>query len=142
VFRRPKLLVDELALNIDLAPTLLELAGKPVPREVQGTSLVPLLSGRRVRWRDAFLFAYYFEPNLPATPAMLSVRSRDAKLTVYPGHDDWTELFELKRDPYELLNRARDPKYAGLLAKMQKELSRQKIQFGDPFLRGSSAYNQ
>ncbi|HEU4387731.1 MAG TPA: sulfatase, partial [Blastocatellia bacterium] len=56
---------DELALNIDIAPTLLSLAGVPVPPDVEGSSLVPLLKGRRTRWRDSFLIEYYSDRVFP-----------------------------------------------------------------------------
>lgn len=125
--------VDEMVLNIDLAPTFLELAGIQPPATMQGVSWVPLFRNTHQNWRSAFLFEYFFEPNLPATPAMLAVRTAKAKLIVYPEHPDWIELFDLQADPYETRNQAMNPKYAKSLRTLQATLADQKHKFGDPF---------
>jgi arylsulfatase A-like enzyme len=128
--RYPKLVAkgktsDELVLNIDLAPTFLELAGAAVPREMQGKSWMPLLTGRKVEWRQSFLAEYFYERNFVGTPTLVAVRTYDAKLIKYPGHDEWTELFNLVNDPYETKNLARDPGHKNLLARMNAEFDRQ-----------------
>jgi arylsulfatase A-like enzyme len=133
-------IVNEMVLNLDLAPTFLDLAGVTAPKEMQGASWLPLLKGTAVNWRQAFMFAYLFERNLPATPAMIAVRTPDAKLIQYPDRKVWTELFDLKSDPYETRNLARDPAHAELRAKLEQELSEQKKRFGDPFEQGTAAY--
>ncbi len=56
---------------------------------------------------------------------MLAVRTAAAKLVKYPGHDDWTELFDLQSDPYETRNLARDPAHKTLLNEMLAEFDRQ-----------------
>jgi len=58
-------------------------------------------------------------------PPMLAVRTDLAKLIKYPGHDDWTELFDLANDPYETKNLAGDPSAKNLLVKMEAEFDRQ-----------------
>jgi arylsulfatase A-like enzyme len=118
--------IDEMALNIDLAPTLLDYAGVEVPREMQGRSLRPLLEGKPPRepWRKAFFYEYFWERRFDI-PTTLAVRTPDAKLIRYPGHDDWTELYDLRSDPYETKNLARDPPHGGLLKRMQDEFDRQ-----------------
>lgn len=106
---------DEMVLNLDLAPTLLELAGATVPREMQGVSWVPLLAGQKSAWRQSFLAEYFQETNYPGTPTIVGVRTVDAKLVKYPGHPEWTEVFDLTLDPYELKNLAGDPASAARL---------------------------
>jgi len=118
-------LVDEMVLNIDLAPTFLELAGVPAPREMQGRSWVALADGKKPEWRHAFFYEYFLEAQFPGTPTMLAVRTETAKLIKYPGHDDWTEVFDLKADPYELKNLARDPARAALRKELEAEFERQ-----------------
>lgn len=130
---KPGTVIDEMVLNIDLAPTFLDLAGIRVPSEMQGVSWAPLLNGDKRALRQAFLYEYFFEPGLPATPAMLAVRTSGSKLIVYPGHEDWTELFDLRADPYERHNLARDPAQQSRLIELQGELDRQKKSYGDPF---------
>ena len=130
--RYPKLIAkgavsDELVLNIDVAPTFLELAGVPVPAEMQGRSWVPLLAGKKTEWRQAFLAEYFRERAFPATPTVVAVRTRDAKLIKYPGQQQWTELFDLARDPYETRNLVNDPGSKELLARMEAEFERQAV---------------
>lgn len=127
--RYPKLgvkgkVVDEMVLNIDLAPTLLDFAGVPIPQEMQGRSWKPLLTGAAKDWRKAFFYEYFWERNF-GPPTMLAVRMETAKLIKYPGHDEWTELFDLKTDPYERKNLANDPAFQSLREQMERELERQ-----------------
>lgn len=117
--------IDDLALNIDIAPTFLDLAGLPVPDTMQGRSLVPLIEGRAADWRQSFLAEYFIDPEYPNTPPWVAVRSRSAKLVKYPGHDDWTELFELSADPYETNNLAEDDEHRPLREAMEGELATQ-----------------
>lgn len=118
-------LVDQMALNIDLAPTLLDLAGVKIPESMQGRSWKPLLEGKAEDWRKAFFYEYFFEQGFPGTPTTLAVRTEDAKLIKYPGHEEWTELFDLKADPLEMKNLAGDPAAKDLLTRMQAEFDRQ-----------------
>ena len=115
---------DEMVLNTDIAPTFLELAGIPVPAHMQGRSMVPLLTGVAAGWRNSFLAEYFIEREYPNTPTLLAVRTSNAKLVKYPGHDEWTELFDLSKDPYETRNLASDPTHARLLAEMGAEMER------------------
>ncbi len=117
--------VDEMVLNIDLAPTLLDLAGFAVPREMQGRSWLPLLTGKSTAWRKSFLAQYFLEQNFAGTPTVVAVRTATAKLIKYPGHEEWTELFDLAKDPYELKNLINDPASQSLLAHMQAEFDAQ-----------------
>jgi arylsulfatase A-like enzyme len=116
---------DEMVLNIDLAPTFLELAGVSVPREMQGRSWAPLLTSRDAPWRQSFLAEYFYEARFPTTPTLVAVRTTNAKLIKYPGHEEWTELFDLAQDPYETKNLVRDPQHKALLARMTAEMEAQ-----------------
>jgi arylsulfatase A-like enzyme len=95
---------DELVLNIDLAPTFLELAGVPAPQAMQGKSWAPLLSGKTSGWRSSFLAEYFFESGFEGTPTVVGIRTATEKLIKYPGHPEWTELFDLNVDAYETKN--------------------------------------
>ena len=115
---------DEMVLNTDIAPTFLELAGIQLPAHIQGRSMVPLLTGADTAWRKSFLAEYFLEREYPNTPTFLAVRTPNSKLVKYPGHDEWTELFDLSKDPYETRNLARDPEHAPLLAELGVEMER------------------
>lgn len=116
---------DEMILNLDLAPTFIDFAGAKVPAEMQGRSWKPLVTGQPVRWRKSFLSEYFLEANYPTTPTVVAVRTATAKLIKYPGHDEWTELFDLGRDPYETRNLVRDPAARELLDRMSAEFDAQ-----------------
>ena len=116
---------DHMVLNVDPAATFLDLAGLPVPAAMQGRSWKPLLEGQAdVPWRDSFFYCYFFERGY-ATPTTTAVRTPSAKLIKYPGHEDWTEVFDLKADPYETQNLAADPAHAELRKALEAEYERQ-----------------
>ena len=123
--------VDEMVLNLDLAPSLLDFAGVPAPKEMQGDSWRPLLTGENVPWRQSWFYEYFTE-NQKGTrvPDITAVRTVDAKLIKYPGFPAWTELFDLKSDPYEIHNLIDDPAAAQLKAKMLTEHERLSKEMG------------
>jgi arylsulfatase A-like enzyme len=113
---------DSIALNIDYAPTILELAGAEQLPEAQGRSLVRLVKGTTpADWRSSFFYEYFKEPQY-MSPTVLALRTATHKLITYPGHDEWTEVFDLKQDPHELKNLADDAK---LRTELQKEFDDQ-----------------
>lgn len=98
----------EFALNIDMAPTILDMAGVGIPPEMQGRSLVPVLAGRAGDWRRAFLYESFWQPYCKV-PTIEGVRTEHHSLATYPGLDDLDELYDLRTDPHQLHNLAADP---------------------------------
>ncbi len=121
--------LDQMVLNIDVAPTVLDLAGIQPPDSIQGRSWLPLLKGNSTAGRDAFFYCYYFERGF-RVPTVTAVRTDSAKLIRYPGHDEWTELFDLDRDPYELKNLYNDPASASLRQQLEAAYEHQKSTIG------------
>jgi N-acetylglucosamine-6-sulfatase len=119
---RPNSKISGMALNIDIAPTMLHLAGVEVPKTMHGRSLVPLLRGYRVKWRDSFLAEYFREPNFPRTPTWRAIRNQRWKYIHYPDGEGGDELFDLTADPYELKNAAAEPRNGPVLASLKKNL--------------------
>ncbi len=117
--------VDRMVLNVDVAPTFLDFAGVAPAGTVHGRSWRPLFAETPPQdWRKAFFYSYFFERGF-GTPATTAVRTETAKLVKYPGHDDWTEVFDLQKDPYELKNLATDPASASLRAELEAEYEKQ-----------------
>jgi N-acetylglucosamine-6-sulfatase len=116
---------DELALNIDIAPTLIELAGVNNGGKMQGHSLVPLLNGKRPTWRDAFLIEYYSDKVFPRmlTMGYKAVRNERWKYIHYLELDGMNELYDLKMDPYELKNKISDPTAGEALDAMKRKMN-------------------
>lgn len=121
---KPGTKISDMALNIDVAPTMLELAGVKAPEGVQGKSMVPLLKGDNKGWRKSFVYEYVREKAFPGTPSTLGVRTDSWKYIRYPAINDIDELYDLKNDRYEMKNLAADPKHAATMEEMKKELDR------------------
>jgi arylsulfatase A-like enzyme len=125
IVRYPRLfpkgkLVDEMVINQDLAPTFLDLAGLPAHPGMHGASFKDLAQGNKpANWRTSFLT--YYRKELGDTPTCHGVRTEDAKLIVYPKRPEWTEVYDLKNDPYEL-NRL--PADGPLATSLKAELDR------------------
>ena len=121
---------DELVVNIDLAPTLLDLAGAAVPEEIQGQSWKPLFDDPDAAFRPGFFYEYFFERKFSATPTLLAFRTKNAKLVKYPGHEEWTELFDLAADPFETQNLVHLPEHRPLLKQMEAAYEAEKKAVG------------
>lgn len=112
---------DSIVSNIDLAPTLLDLAGVAPVAEMDGVSLVPLLTGGAPEWRRAILL----EGQAPGGGLRRPFRGVRAPGVMYAQYDDGTvELYDLRTDPFELQNVAGDPRYASVQAQLAATLAR------------------
>jgi N-acetylglucosamine-6-sulfatase len=115
---------------MDLAPSLVEIAGGAEFPAVPGRSFVPLLKGGHpAGWRRSFLYEYNFEQEFPYTPNVRAVRTDDWKYIHYPngaGHPDTekAELYHLAADPIEAKNLIDDPASQAKLAELRAELER------------------
>ena len=122
---------DAISLNVDFAPTFLDLAGLPPSPEMQGRSLLPLLRGRApADWRRSMYYRYYHDPGDHNTRAHLGVRTRTHKLIHFWKKDQW-ELFDLVNDPFELHNLYGEPGQDALTASLKSELARVKREARD-----------
>jgi arylsulfatase A-like enzyme len=105
---------QRLALTIDIAPTLAELAGVQPASPVDGVSLAPLLRGDATAWREDFLLEFFrFAPD--SVPTYVGVRTERWKYVAYPESGD-AELYDLMDDAGELANLAGDPAHASTVA--------------------------
>lgn len=117
--------VDALTLNVDVAPTILEVAGVAPGWRMQGASLVPLFGGSvPTEWRKEFLYENYQDPEYPdVTFDILSLRTEFAKRVEYPGRPEWTQVFDLRSDPLEMRNVAQDPSASALSEELRARLA-------------------
>ncbi len=114
--------ISEMIENIDIAPTILDLAGVEIPENMEGKSFLPLLEGKEVPWRDKVYYEYYWEWAFPQTPTMFGVRTDRYKYIYYWGIWDINELYDLKKDPFEMNNLIRDPEYQEIAENLKKEM--------------------
>lgn len=137
------------AMNLDFAPTLLELAGIPAPtlpeERFDGVSLVPLLKGEQPKdWRDLVYYRYW-EHNSKEhpVPGCYGIRTARYKLIYYHGQPlgmkganpqptapEW-ELFDLEQDPEEKRSVHLDPAYAAIFKQLQARLEEERRRIGD-----------
>lgn len=116
-----------MALNVDIAPTLLELAGVPVPERMQGSSLLPLVRDRATSLRSDFYFEHPFEyqGRIPRSEGVIGGRYKYLRyLDPDPDHE---VVFDLEADPLETTNLAPDPRYREVLERLRaryRELQR------------------
>jgi arylsulfatase A-like enzyme len=128
---KPGSRIDAMALNVDFAPTFLDAAGLPVPAEMQGRSLLPVLRGKTpADWRTSMYYRYYHDPGDHNTRAHYGVRTRTHKLIYYWKKDQW-ELFDLVNDPNELHNLYGQRGQEKLTETLKAELARLKKAVGD-----------
>lgn len=114
-------LIDAFALNVDIAPTLLELAGVKAPAAMQGQSLCALLDDPSTVWRDEVFSEHLWEfKRIPRTEGL---RSGDWKYIRYLDHPEYEELYDLQKDPREEHNLARDEQYTRHLVELRERCS-------------------
>jgi arylsulfatase len=120
--RRRGMRTDRLALNLDIAPTIVSAAGLPVPEAMQGLDLSPLyLRERPPAWRDEFFYEHPTITSRDRIPSSHAVVRRDWKYVSWPEFG-YEQLFDLKKDPQEVKNLAEQPAHAGRRAAMQRKL--------------------
>ena len=117
---------EDLVQNIDFAETFLDLAGLPIPADMQGESLVPLMKGNTPDdWRTHLYYHYYEYPGWHSVHRHEGVSDKRYKLMRFYGKDvpngeEW-EFYDLKTDPSEMKSEYANPEYASTIAKLKKE---------------------
>ena len=117
--------IDDFALSIDIAPTILNATKTSIPKRVQGRSLLPLLQGNKSDWRKSFLVEYFAtEKPFPWTHNLdyRVVRLGQYKYIRWNKEDDGHELYDLKNDPFEQINLALNPAFKGIKEQALNEM--------------------
>lgn len=114
----------DLVSNLDFASTFLELAGAPVPEDLQGESLVPLLKGDTPdSWRKSLYYHYYEWPGWHMVHRHEGAYDGRYKLMNFYDLEEW-ELYDLETDPHEMQNQIDNPDYARVVVDLKAELER------------------
>jgi N-acetylglucosamine-6-sulfatase len=121
-FIEPGSRTDLMVLNVDIAPTLLDLAGIETPERMDGTSFLPILRGETLDWREEFVYQYYWEYNFPHTPTVYALRGPRYKYMFFHGIWDRNEFYDLEADPQEQHNLVDSPAHQELKNQMKERL--------------------
>jgi N-acetylglucosamine-6-sulfatase len=120
---KPGTVNPNIVMNIDLAPTFLELAGLPGAKaDVQGKSILPIIKDQTAAWRDKVFYEYYWEMAYPSTPTLFAVRTDRYKYIFNHGVWDTNELYDLKNDPFEMNNLIRSPEHQKLAEELRSDI--------------------
>ena len=118
--------MEGLLANIDIGPTIIELAGGKIPKTMQGESFFPVMEGKAAGRTSPFFYEYFQEKYAPGIPTILSVRTPEWKYISYPYESaeegNFGELYHLSQDPKELKNLIKSPEAAVQLNKMKQML--------------------
>jgi arylsulfatase A-like enzyme len=124
---------DKMALNVDIASTLLDLTQVPIPVAFQGKSVMPLAERKNVPWRTDWLYEYYEYPGFENIPPCRGVRTERYAYIHYFTQNAY-ELYDLKADPDEIHNLYGDPKYAELTKKLAERLEQLRRETNDHYV--------
>ena len=128
----PKSTSSTMVQNLDYAQTFLEAAGIPAPADMQGESLLPLLTGNSESWtRDAVYYHYYEYPAVHMVKRHYAIVTEQYKLVHYYYDVDEWELIDRIKDPQELRNVYDDPSYAPVVTELHRKLEALRKQYGD-----------
>jgi len=128
---KPGSVQDGLAINPDFAPTFMDAAGLPVPVDMQGKSLVPLIKGDMPEnWRTSFHYRYYDESEEHHVRSHYGVRTKTHKLIYFWKQNQW-EMYDLVTDPGELRNLYDDPRQGKIVEQLKAEMYRLKKELKD-----------
>lgn len=127
---KPGTVSNDLIMNLDIAPTMLDFAGVEIPSDMQGESFLPVLTKKSAKSRDA-MFYHYYENGEHAVSPHFGVRTERYKLIrFYKRVESW-ELFDLTKDAEEMHNLYGKPGYEKVTEKLKKELGKLIEQYED-----------
>ncbi|WP_420401480.1 sulfatase [Flagellimonas sp.] len=129
---KPGITNEEMVQNLDFAQTFLEAAQIEIPDDMQGESLMPLLTSNEEKWtRDAVYYHYYEYPAEHQVMRHYGIVTTDYKLAhFYYDVDEW-ELYDRKKDPQEMNNVYSDPAYAEVVKELKIRLEELRVQYKD-----------
>jgi arylsulfatase A-like enzyme len=130
---KPKTVVNDMVVNIDFTPTILEMAGVKIPEDIQGKSFAQnVFNGKTPsNWRKSMYYHYYEYPQPHKVSPHFGVRTMQYKLIRFYGPFHAWELFDLESDPQEMNNLYGKPGYEKITDELKTELLRLTKEYKD-----------
>jgi arylsulfatase A-like enzyme len=120
---KPGTRINQMVMNLDIAPTMLDAAGLTIPPEMQGKSMLPLLTKRNSPWRNE-LYYHYYENTVHSVSPHFGIKTNPYKLIrFYERVNSW-ELYDLKKDPHEMNNIYGEKGYEKITAHLKLQLKK------------------
>ena len=137
--------INQNVQNIDIGPTVLDIAGLPQDDQFDGQSFLPLLKKEAVdTWRDTIYYEYFWERPFPQTPTVHAVRTAEYKYIRYHGIWDLNELYHISEDPLETNNLIRSKEHQDIARDLRSSLFRwlKKTDGDQMYLRNDGKYDR
>jgi arylsulfatase A-like enzyme len=127
----PGTVVNNMVLNLDLAPSILDYADIDIPDDMQGMSWREVVAGKEIPWRDAIYYHYYAYPDWHMVKRHYGIRTDRYKLIhFYSDIDEW-EMYDLENDPMEMRSAYGDPSYSEIQKMLHGKLNEIRVKYGD-----------
>jgi len=120
---KPGIAINQMVMNLDIAPTMLEVAGVPVRGEIQGKSMLPLFTKSNAPWRNE-LYYHYYETTTHSVSPHFGIKTNPYKLIRFYDRVTGWELYDLKSDPHEMNNIYGKKGYEKITAQLKQQLNK------------------
>ncbi len=127
---KPGMSISQLVMNLDIAPTLLDVAGVAIPNEVQGKSVLPLFTNKKSPWRNE-LYYHYYETTTHSVSPHFGIKTNPYKLIRFYEKVIGWELYDLQKDPHEMNNLYGKPGYEKITTQLKGQLNQLIDQYDD-----------
>jgi len=121
---------NNFVLNMDIAPTMLDAAGLPIPKDIQGESFLPSVTGKSTKSRDA-IYYHYYENGEHAVSPHFGIKTKRYKLIRFYTRVNAWELYDLEKDPHEMNNLYGNKGSKQLTEDLMKQLKAQIAKYED-----------
>ncbi len=127
---KPGTINNQMVMNLDIAPTMLDVAGVNIPIEIQGKSMKPLFTNKKAAWRNE-LYYHYYEATTHNVSPHFGIKTNPYKLIrLYEKITGW-ELYDLSKDPHEMNNIYGKKGYQKITSRLKVQLNKLIDQYDD-----------
>jgi arylsulfatase A-like enzyme len=127
---KPGTTFNQMVMNLDIAPTMLDIAGVAIPKDMQGISMKPLFAKQNAPWRNELYYHYYENTEHKVSPHF-GIKTNPYKLIRFYERVNGWELYDLQKDPHEMNNIYGKKGYEKITAQLKQQLNKLIDQYDD-----------